>query len=53
VTHKTAIQLQLVAESCTICSFTPGGQSGNFWIHSPRHSAGRYPVRNSAGYRLY
>jgi len=26
--HKTAIQLHVVAESCTICS----GQSGYFWI---------------------
>jgi len=34
-THKIAIQLRLVAESCTIpfAVFTPGGQSGNFWIH--------------------
>jgi len=28
LTHKTVIQLHLVAESCTICS-----QSGNVWIH--------------------
>jgi len=33
LTHKIAIQLHLVADSCTICSFAPGGQSGNFWIH--------------------
>jgi hypothetical protein len=34
--HKIAIQLHLVAESCTICSScAPGGQSGNFWIHPP------------------
>jgi hypothetical protein len=34
LTHRIAIQLHLVAESCTICSsFASGGQSGNFWIH--------------------
>jgi hypothetical protein len=33
LTHKIAIQLHLVAESCTICILAPGGQSGNFWIH--------------------
>jgi hypothetical protein len=34
LTHKTAIQLHLVAESFTICSSRPpGGQSGNFWIY--------------------
>jgi hypothetical protein len=40
LTHKIAIQLHLVAESCTICSSRSGGQSGNFWIHflMPRHS---------------
>jgi len=33
--HKIAIELHLGAESCTICSsLAPGGQSGNFWIHS-------------------
>jgi hypothetical protein len=30
LTHKIAIQLHLVAESCTILA--TGGQSGNFWI---------------------
>jgi hypothetical protein len=30
--HKIAIQLHLVAESCTIAVFAPGGHSGNFWI---------------------
>jgi len=29
--HKIAIQLHLVAESCTIAVIAPGGQSGNFW----------------------
>jgi len=29
LTHKIAIKLHLVAESCTICS----SRSGNFWIH--------------------
>jgi hypothetical protein len=33
LSHKIAIQLHLVAESCTILA--PGGQSGNFWIHTP------------------
>jgi hypothetical protein len=33
LTHKIAIQLHLVAESCTICSSRSGGQSGNFLIH--------------------
>jgi hypothetical protein len=37
LTHKVAIQLHLVAESCTICSSGSRGQSGNFWIH-PRMS---------------
>jgi hypothetical protein len=32
LTKKIAIQLHLVAESCTICSLAPGGRSGNFWI---------------------
>jgi len=30
LTHKIAIQLHLVAESCTFAVFAPGGQSGNF-----------------------
>jgi hypothetical protein len=34
LTHEIALQLHLLTESCTICSFAPGGQSGNFWIHS-------------------
>jgi hypothetical protein len=34
LTHKIAIQLHLVAESCTFAVLAPpGGQSGNFWIH--------------------
>jgi len=33
LTRKIAIQLHLVAESCTIAVPAPGGQSGNFWIH--------------------
>jgi len=37
LTHKVAIQLHVVAESCTICSSRSGGQFGNFWIH-PRTS---------------
>jgi len=32
LTHKIAIQLLLVAESCTICS-SRSRPSGNFWIH--------------------
>jgi len=32
LTHTIAIQLHLVAESCTICRLAPGGQSENFWI---------------------
>jgi len=44
--HRIAIQLRLVAESCTVCILAPGGQTGNFWIHprifmSCRHSTGR------------
>jgi hypothetical protein len=31
LTHKVAIQVHLVAESCTMF-LAPGGQSGNFWI---------------------
>jgi hypothetical protein len=34
LTHKIAIQLHLVVESCNICSLAPGGKSGNFWIHN-------------------
>jgi hypothetical protein len=34
LTHKIAIQLHLEAESCNVCNLAPGGQSGNFWIHS-------------------
>jgi hypothetical protein len=33
LTHKIAIQLHLVAESCTICSSRSSAQSGNFRIH--------------------
>jgi len=33
LTHKIAIQLCLVAESRTICSSHPSGQSGNSSIH--------------------
>jgi len=33
LTHKIAIQLHLVAQSCTICSYRSSDQSGNFWIH--------------------
>jgi hypothetical protein len=33
LTHKIAIQLQLVAESCTSCNSCSSGQSGNFSIH--------------------
>jgi len=33
LTHKIAIQLYLVAESCTISVVAPGGQSRNVWIH--------------------
>jgi hypothetical protein len=36
LTDRIAIQLHLVAESCTIhSSLSPGGHSGNFWIHPP------------------
>jgi hypothetical protein len=34
LTHKLAIQLHLVAESCTFTVLSPGGQSGNFSIHT-------------------
>jgi hypothetical protein len=38
MTHKMAIQLHLVAESCTIYAVVAtGGQSGNLWIY-PRMS---------------
>jgi hypothetical protein len=34
LTHKIAIQLHLMARSCTICTvLAPGGQFGNFWIY--------------------
>jgi hypothetical protein len=34
LTHKIAIQLHIVAESCVpFAILAPGGQSGNFWIH--------------------
>jgi hypothetical protein len=36
LTHKIAIQPQLVAESCTIWVVASGGQSGNYWIHHRR-----------------
>jgi len=35
-TDKIVIQLHLVAENCSIVVLAPGGQSGNFWIHSRR-----------------
>jgi len=34
LTHKIAIKLHLMAESCTVCSSSPGGRSENFWIRS-------------------
>jgi len=34
LSHKIAIQLHLVAESCTICCSRSRRPSGNFWIHS-------------------
>jgi len=37
LTHKIAIQLHLVAESCTICSSCCRRPVGNFWIHSRKH----------------
>jgi hypothetical protein len=37
LTHKIAIQLHLVAESCTFTVLAPSGQSGNFWIHHKRY----------------
>jgi len=33
LTHKIAMKLHLVAESCTFCSSRSSGQSRNFWIH--------------------
>jgi len=33
LTHKIAIQLNLLAKSCTFAVLAPGGQSGNLWIH--------------------
>jgi hypothetical protein len=35
LTYKTATQLYLGAESCTIYSSRSSSQSGNFWIQSP------------------
>jgi hypothetical protein len=40
LTHKIAIQLRLLAESCTVA---PGGQSGNVWIH-PRTYQNSYRI---------
>jgi len=37
LTHKIAIELRLVVESCTISVLISGGQSGNFWTHPRRH----------------
>jgi hypothetical protein len=34
LSHKIAIQLHLVAESLPFAAVAPGGQSGNFWVHS-------------------
>jgi len=34
LTHRLAIQLHLVAESCTICSSCSGWPVRKFWIHS-------------------
>jgi hypothetical protein len=33
LTHEIAIQLNLLAENCTICSSRSRRQSGNFWLH--------------------
>jgi hypothetical protein len=33
LTHKIAIQLHLVAKRSSFAVLTPGGQSGNFWVH--------------------
>jgi len=40
LTHKIAIQLHLVAESCIICSSAWGNQSRNFWIYPHMGSKG-------------
>jgi hypothetical protein len=34
MTHKIAIQLHLVAESCTICSSRSRRPVRNFWVHT-------------------
>jgi hypothetical protein len=34
LTQKITIQLHLMAESLPFTVLAPGGQSGNFWIHS-------------------
>jgi hypothetical protein len=33
LTHKIAIQLQVMAGAVPFTVLAPGGQSGNFWIH--------------------
>jgi hypothetical protein len=45
VTHKIAIQLHLVAESCTICSSRSRQPAGNFLIH-PRTCSSHGVIRN-------
>jgi len=45
LTHQIAIQLHLVAKSCTVC-LAPGGQSGNLWIHPSTY------LLNGAGHYL-
>jgi uncharacterized membrane protein len=34
LTHKIAIQLHIVAGAVPFAVLAPGGQSGNFWIHT-------------------
>jgi len=35
LTRKVAIQVHVVADSCTILVPAPGGHSGKFWIRPP------------------
>jgi len=42
LTLKVAIQLHVVAESCTICSSRSRRPIRKFWIHPPSHCTAQY-----------
>jgi hypothetical protein len=44
LTHKIAVQLRLVAESCIICSSRSRRPVRNFWIYPPIYISVHYII---------